>query len=151
MVNGQGEQLPAVEGTGYGEMEEQNQRLESDQNIPDPSMKGRVGRLLWHGGSVYDAWFSAASNQVAQVLLTLPTSFAQLGYGSGIAFQLFYGVMGCWACYMITWLYMEYRTRKEREGQTFKNHVIQVMNHKFRIMSLPPQSNPADLANSIRS
>jgi auxin influx carrier (AUX1 LAX family) len=89
--------------------------------------------------------------QVAQVLLTLPTSFAQLGYGSGIAFQLFYGVMGCWACYMITWLYMEYRTRKEREGQTFKNHVIQVMNHKFRIMSLPPQSNPADLANSIRS
>jgi hypothetical protein len=66
MVNGQGEQLPAVEGTGYGEMEEQNQRLESDQNIPDPSMKGRVGRLLWHGGSVYDAWFSAASNQVTK-------------------------------------------------------------------------------------
>ena len=63
---GQGEQLPAVEGTGYGEMEEQNQRLESDQNIPDPSMKGRVGRLLWHGGSVYDAWFSAASNQVTK-------------------------------------------------------------------------------------
>ncbi|KAG0565890.1 hypothetical protein M758_7G020400 [Ceratodon purpureus] len=109
----------------YGEMEEQNQRLESERNIPDPTMKGKVSRLLWHGGSVYDAWFSAASNQVAQVLLTLPTSFAQLGYPSGVIFQVFYGIMGCWACYMIAWLYMEYRTRKERQGHSFKNHVIQ--------------------------
>jgi auxin influx carrier (AUX1 LAX family) len=27
-------------------------------------MGGQMKRLLWHGGSVYDAWFSAASNQV---------------------------------------------------------------------------------------
>jgi auxin influx carrier (AUX1 LAX family) len=40
-------------------------------------------------------------------------------------FQLFYGVLGCWSCYMITSLYVEYRTRKEREGVLFKNHVIQ--------------------------
>jgi amino acid permease len=64
--------------------------------------------------------------QVAQVLLTLPYSFAQLGFASGIVFQIFYGVIGCWSCYMITWLYVEYRTRKEREGVIFKNHVIQV-------------------------
>jgi auxin influx carrier (AUX1 LAX family) len=63
---------------------------------------------------------------VAQVLLTLPYSFSQLGYSSGIVFQLFYGVLGCWSCYMITSLYAEYRTRKEREGVLFKNHVIQV-------------------------
>ncbi|CAM6025434.1 unnamed protein product [Sphagnum balticum] len=114
----------------YGEMEEQNQKLdqvlESEQTqLTDPSMNGQLKRLLWHGGSVYDAWFSAASNQVAQVLLTLPYSFSQLGYPSGIVFQLFYGVIGCWSCYMITSLYVEYRTRKEREGVLFKNHVIQ--------------------------
>ncbi len=60
------------------------------------------------------------------MLLTLPYSFSQLGYPSGIVFQLFYGVIGCWSCYMITSLYVEYRTRKEREGVLFKNHVIQV-------------------------
>lgn len=27
-------------------------------------MKTRVYNLFWHGGSVYDAWFSCASNQV---------------------------------------------------------------------------------------
>lgn len=50
----------------YGEMEEQNQKLESLQE-PGPhdmTMGGQMKRLLWHGGSTYDAWFSAASNQV---------------------------------------------------------------------------------------
>ncbi|CAA6663803.1 unnamed protein product [Spirodela intermedia] len=87
--------------------------------------KGKLSKLLWHGGSVYDAWFSCASNQVAQVLLTLPYSFSQLGMTSGIVFQLFYGLMGSWTAYLISVLYVEYRTRKEREKVDFRNHVIQ--------------------------
>ena len=64
--------------------------------------------------------------QVAQVLLTLPYSFSQLGMLSGIVFQLFYGLMGSWTAYLISILYVEYRTRKEREKADFRNHVIQV-------------------------
>lgn len=64
--------------------------------------------------------------QVAQVLLTLPYSFSQLGLLSGILFQLFYGLMGSWTAYLISILYVEYRTRKEREKVDFRNHVIQV-------------------------
>lgn len=67
-------------------------------------------------------WFS----QVAQVLLTLPYSFSQLGMASGILFQLFYGLLGSWTAYLISVLYLEYRTRKEREKVDFRNHVIQV-------------------------
>ncbi|GAB2288390.1 Auxin transporter-like protein 4 [Dionaea muscipula] len=81
--------------------------------------------LLWHGGSVYDAWFSCASNQVAQVLLTLPYSFSQMGMLSGIILQVFYGLIGSWTAYLISILYIEYRSRREREGASFKNHVIQ--------------------------
>ncbi|KAK8625171.1 hypothetical protein V6N13_090047 [Hibiscus sabdariffa] len=88
-------------------------------------IKTKVSNLFWHGGSVYDAWFSCASNQVAQVLLTLPYSFSQLGMLSGILFQLFYGLMGSWTAYLISILYVEYRTRKEREKVDFRNHVIQ--------------------------
>ncbi|XP_027349816.1 auxin transporter-like protein 4 [Abrus precatorius] len=84
-----------------------------------------VKSLLWHGGSVWDAWFSSASNQVAQVLLTLPYSFSQLGMVSGILFQVFYGLIGSWTAYLISVLYVEYRTRKEKENASFKNHVIQ--------------------------
>ncbi|KAI8533167.1 hypothetical protein RHMOL_Rhmol11G0275800 [Rhododendron molle] len=88
-------------------------------------MKTTVYNLFWHGGSVYDAWFSCASNQVAQVLLTLPYSFSQLGMLSGVLFQIFYGLMGSWTAYLISTLYVEYRTRKEREKVDFRNHVIQ--------------------------
>ncbi len=60
----------------YGEMEEQNhhhQKLEAVEDpAHDPSMNGHLmKRLLWHGGSVYDAWFSAASNQVRATILSL--------------------------------------------------------------------------------
>ncbi|KAL0356593.1 UNVERIFIED_CONTAM: Auxin transporter-like protein 5 [Sesamum calycinum] len=89
------------------------------------NIKSKVSNLFWHGGSAYDAWFSCASNQVAQVLLTLPYSFSQLGMMSGVVFQLFYGLMGSWTAYIISILYVEYRTRKERQKVDFRNHVIQ--------------------------
>ena len=34
--------------------------------------------------------------------------------------------MGSWTAYLISVLYVEYRTRKEREKVDFRNHVIQV-------------------------
>ncbi|KAG6530993.1 hypothetical protein ZIOFF_004763 [Zingiber officinale] len=92
--------------------------------------------MLWHGGSAWDAWFSCASNQVAQVLLTLPYSFSQLGMLSGVILQLFYGLLGSWTAYLISVLYIEYRTRKEKENVSFKNHVIQVANAPF-FLSVP--------------
>lgn len=67
------------------------------------------------------------SFQVAQVLLTLPYSFSQLGMTSGILFQLFYGLLGSWTAYLISILYIEYRTRKERQKVDFRHHVIQVI------------------------
>ncbi|KAF1897614.1 hypothetical protein Lal_00032371 [Lupinus albus] len=105
------------EGSVGGGMEVENK--EQDQSMFN------VKSFLWHGGSVWDAWFSCASNQVAQVLLTLPYSFSQLGMLSGILLQIFYGLLGSWTAYLISVLYVEYRTRKEKENTSFKNHVIQ--------------------------
>ncbi|KAK4268625.1 hypothetical protein QN277_025247 [Acacia crassicarpa] len=96
-----------------------------DQPERDSSGGFSFKSLLWHGGSVWDAWFSCASNQVAQVLLTLPYSFSQLGMISGIILQIFYGIIGSWTAYLISVLYIEFRTRKEKENVNFKNHVIQ--------------------------
>lgn len=45
---------------------------------------------------------------------------------SGILLQIFYGILGSWTAYLISVLYVEYRTRKEKENVNFKNHVIQV-------------------------
>nr|GMD74318.1 auxin transporter-like protein 3 [Ipomoea batatas]GMD74569.1 auxin transporter-like protein 3 [Ipomoea batatas]GMD76055.1 auxin transporter-like protein 3 [Ipomoea batatas]GMD81991.1 auxin transporter-like protein 3 [Ipomoea batatas] len=115
------EKVETVIAGNYVEMEHE-EASSADNNR---SVKTKFSKLFWHGGSVYDAWFSCASNQVAQVLLTLPYSFSQLGMVSGIMFQLFYGLMGSWTAYLISVLYVEYRTRKEREKVDFRNHVIQ--------------------------
>jgi hypothetical protein len=67
------------------------------------------------------------------VLLTLPYSFSQLGMASGIALQMFYGLLGSWTSYLISSLYLEYRSRIETKDENSvtppvmsKDHVIQV-------------------------
>jgi auxin influx carrier (AUX1 LAX family) len=70
------------------------------------------------------------------VLLTLPYSFSQLGLLSGILFQLLYGLMGSWTAYLISVLYVEYRTRKEREKVDFRNHVIQVIYSSYTHLNI---------------
>lgn len=99
--------------------------METESGKPK-DLKASISQLFWHGGSAYDAWFSCSSNQVAQVLLTLPYSFSQLGMLSGVLFQIFYGLMGSWTAYLISILYVEYRTRKEREKVDFRNHVSEM-------------------------
>ncbi|KAI7735243.1 hypothetical protein M8C21_028374, partial [Ambrosia artemisiifolia] len=97
----------------------------SKEEVEEDHSVFSMKNALWHGGSAWDAWFSCSSNQVAQVLLTLPYSFSQLGMVSGIVLQIFYGLLGSWTAYLISVLYIEYRNRKEKEGVSFKNHVIQ--------------------------
>ncbi|KMZ58064.1 hypothetical protein ZOSMA_7G00930 [Zostera marina] len=57
---------------------EENSRTERTRTIPAGDEEGDfpdvadaggsgVMALLWHGGSVYDAWFSCASNQVRSI------------------------------------------------------------------------------------
>ncbi|EAY80094.1 hypothetical protein EE612_053740 [Oryza sativa] len=125
------EKVETIVAGNYVEMEREGAATAGDGVGGAAAASGRrrgklaVSSLFWHGGSVYDAWFSCASNQVAQVLLTLPYSFSQLGMASGVAFQVFYGLMGSWTAYLISVLYVEYRTRRERDKVDFRNHVIQ--------------------------
>ncbi|KAK4433260.1 Auxin transporter-like protein 2 [Sesamum alatum] len=116
-------QKQAEEAIVPGNMNENDHQVEEEAEDIHPRLSFKS--LVWHGGSVYDAWFSCASNQVAQVLLTLPYSFSQLGMLSGVILQVFYGLLGSWTAYLISVLYVEYRTRKEKENVSFKNHIIQ--------------------------
>jgi len=109
--------------SSFNETDQQEGVIGREEENEDHSFS--IKNILWHGGSVWDAWFSCASNQVAQVLLTLPCSFSQLGMLSGVLLQVFYGILGSWTAYIISVLYIEYRTRKEKENVNFKNHVIQ--------------------------
>uniref|UniRef100_UPI003F778709 Auxin transporter protein 1,Soluble cytochrome b562 n=1 Tax=Arabidopsis thaliana TaxID=3702 RepID=UPI003F778709 len=114
------EGVEAIVANDNGTDQVNGNRTGKDNEEHDGSTGSNLSNFLWHGGSVWDAWFSCASNQVAQVLLTLPYSFSQLGMLSGIVLQIFYGLLGSWTAYLISVLYVEYRARKEKEGKSFK-------------------------------
>ncbi|CAM6085736.1 unnamed protein product [Calypogeia fissa] len=111
--NGTEKVAPVPEGKGFGDYRSQS------------GFRATFNKVVWHGGSVYDAWLNAVSAQVGQVILSMPTSYAQMGLKLGIFFHLFYVTIGIWTCYLLARLYIEYRNREEKKGNEFKNHVIQ--------------------------
>lgn len=55
------EKVETVVAGNYLEME----REEADSK----SAKSKLSKFFWHGGSVYDAWFSCSSNQALILIL----------------------------------------------------------------------------------
>eukprot|EP01018_Ginkgo_biloba_P027958 Gb_28004 [translate_table: standard] len=80
---------------------------------------------IWHGGSVYDAWLNAVAAQVGSVILTLPYTLSQMGYGFGIGFQFLYGAFGIWTVYLLGHLYAEASNRGRRTGILHERHILQ--------------------------
>jgi auxin influx carrier (AUX1 LAX family) len=65
-------------------------------------------------------------NQIGQVVLTLPYSFSQMGYAYGLVFLIFYGLLGAWTVYILTWLYFEFKSRCSLHGKVYPpRHVLQ--------------------------
>lgn len=48
----------------------ESESQEKEEQIKQDDSKFGLKSLLWHGGSVYDAWFSCASNQVQFYLMS---------------------------------------------------------------------------------
>lgn len=65
-------------------------------------------------------------NQIGQVVLSLPYSFSQMGYAYGLVFLIFYGLLGAWTVYILTWLYFEFKSRCSLHGKVYPSrHVLQ--------------------------
>ncbi|ONK63357.1 uncharacterized protein A4U43_C07F14210 [Asparagus officinalis] len=93
----------------------------------DDTAAGRdmFNKLVWHGGSVADAWLNAASAQVGSLILTLPYTFAQMGYAAGVGLQFVYGAFGCWTVYLLSLFHTEASRRTREAGTLHKRHVLQ--------------------------
>jgi len=95
------------------------------------SSKGAVegpsaSHSIWWGTSTFDSWLIAAAAQIGQVVLTLPYSFSQMGYAYGLVFLIFYGLLGAWTVYILTWLYFEFKSRRSLHGKVYPpRHVLQ--------------------------
>jgi auxin influx carrier (AUX1 LAX family) len=69
------EKVETIVAGNYVEMEREGAATAGDGVGGAAAASGRrrgklaVSSLFWHGGSVYDAWFSCSSNQVQSVVI----------------------------------------------------------------------------------
>ncbi|XP_024528202.1 auxin transporter-like protein 1 [Selaginella moellendorffii] len=116
-------QLDLVDTSSSQRQEPASSAIVPQETVGASRYREFIDRVLWNGGSSFDAWLNAASFQVSQVLLNLPFTFAQMGMASGITFQLLYGMMGSWVSYIMTSVYLTYLATQS--SQQKKNHVVQ--------------------------
>jgi hypothetical protein len=54
-----------------------------------------------------------------------------MGYAYGLVFLIFYGLLGAWTVYILTWLYFEFKSRCSLHGKVYPSrHVLQVRKKK---------------------
>lgn len=63
------------------------------------------------GGSTFDAFLLACSQEVGQVILTLPNVFSRTGIGAGVVLQLIFATCALYTNFLLVSLHAEYRTR----------------------------------------
>jgi len=72
--------------------------------VKDGTTKTRIKRIwqkLTVGGTVFDGFLLAASQEVGQSILALPMVFAQLGFAGGIIFEIFFATTALYTCVLL--------------------------------------------------
>lgn len=80
--------------------------------VEDGTTKTHLKRLwqkLTVGGSTFDGFLLAASQEVGQSILSLPYVFAQLGFAGGIIFELFFATLALYTCVLLVCMHAQYR------------------------------------------
>lgn len=86
----------------------------NDDSISTNTKGGKmknIWSMLTEGGTVFDGFLLAASQEVGQVILTLPWVFSLVGMTSGIIFQIFFATTALYTNYLLVNLHSEYRIR----------------------------------------
>ena len=72
--------------------------------VKDGTTKTRIKRIwqkLTVGGTVFDGFLLAASQEVGQSILALPMVFAQLGFAGGVIFEIFFATSALYTCVLL--------------------------------------------------
>lgn len=61
------------------------------------------------GGSVFDGFLLAASQEVGQSILALPFVFGQLGFAGGVIFEFFFATLALYTCALLVNMHAQFR------------------------------------------
>jgi hypothetical protein len=102
--------------------------LASENYINKESLAASSWKSLWktvtQGGTIFDGFLLAASQEVGQSILTLPNIFAQLGFGTGLFLEVVFATMALYTNFLLVSLHAQYRhklaiTNDPRHGNKY--------------------------------
>ena len=73
-------------------------------------------KLLFDGGTLFDAFLMEAAQQIGQSLLTIPWIFSLMGYAGAIISLLIFSVLAMWSNHLVISLLTQFRYELNREG-----------------------------------
>lgn len=76
----------------------------------------RAWKTVSMGGSVFDGFLLAASQEVGQSILTLPNVFSQVGFAAGISMELFFATLALYTNFLLVSMHAEYRQRLQEDN-----------------------------------
>lgn len=68
------------------------------------------------GGSVFDGFLLAASQEVGQSILTLPNVFSQTGFAGGILLELTFATLALYTNYLLVSMHAQHRHNLKESG-----------------------------------
>ena len=82
---------------------------------------GKPWKNLFIGGTVFDGFLLAASQEVGQSILTLPNVFSQVGFAAGISLELIFATLALYTNYLLVSMHAQYR-QKLKDPDDKKHH-----------------------------
>lgn len=73
-------------------------------------------KLLFDGGTLYDAFLMEAAQQIGQSLLTIPWIFSLMGYAGAIITLLLFSVLAMWSNHLVISLLTQFRYEIDQQG-----------------------------------
>ena len=88
----------------------------STTSVDIESLKPTLFQKISMGGSVFDGFLLAASQEVGQSILTLPNVFSQTGFAGGIILELFFATLALYTNYLLVSMHAQHRHNLEETG-----------------------------------
>mmetsp|Transcript_8713 Transcript_8713/g.24130 ORF Transcript_8713/g.24130 Transcript_8713/m.24130 type:complete len:274 (-) Transcript_8713:599-1420(-) len=89
------------------------------RNGPSAPLQSRI-MLLWTelttGGTVFDGFLLAASQEVGQSILTLPNVFSQLGFYTGVILELTFASLALYTNFLLVSMHAQFRHQLEAQN-----------------------------------
>lgn len=90
----------------------------SNDGLSKATWSSKLG-LAWaictQGGTIFDGFLLAVSQEVGQSILTLPNVFSRMGFISGVLFELFFATMALYTNWLLVTMHAQYRFKLKDE------------------------------------